>query len=45
LAWMQLGRVLTPFRAFLVAVGIVAIEFFIRLRERSKFKLEEPVDE
>ncbi len=45
LAWLQLGRVLTPFRAFLVAAGIVAIEFFIRLRERSKFKPEEPVDE
>ncbi len=45
LAWLQLGRVLTPLRAFLVAVGMVAIEFFIRLRERSKFKPKEPTDE
>lgn len=45
LAWLQLGRVLSPLRAFLVAVGMVAIEFFIRLRERSKFKPKEPVDE
>jgi hypothetical protein len=45
LAWLQLGRVLSPLRAFLVAIGMVAIEFFIRLRERSKFKPKEPVDE
>jgi hypothetical protein len=45
LAWLQLGRMLSPLRAFLVAVGMVAIEFFIRLRERSKFKPKEPVDE
>jgi hypothetical protein len=45
LAWLQLGRVLSPLRAFLVAVGMVAIEFFIRLRERSKFKPKEPADE
>ena len=45
LAWMQLGRVLNPLRAFLVAAGLTAIEFFIRLRERSKFKPKEPVDD
>ncbi len=45
LAWLQLGRVLTSLRAFLVAAGLTAIEFFIRLRERSKFKPKEPVDE
>ena len=45
LAWLQLGRMLTPFRAFLVATGLAAIEFFIRLRERSKFKPKEPADE
>ena len=45
LAWLQLGRMLSPLRAFLVAVGIVAIEFFLRLRERSQFKPKERVDE
>jgi len=45
LAWLQLGRMLSPLRAFLVAIGMVAIEFFIRLRERSKFRPKEPVDE
>jgi hypothetical protein len=45
LAWLQLGRMLSPLRAFLIAVGMVAIEFFIRLQERSKFKPKEPVDE
>jgi hypothetical protein len=45
LAWLQLGRVLSPLRAFLIAAGLAAIEFFIRLRERSKFKPEDPTDE
>jgi hypothetical protein len=45
LAWMQLGRVLTPVRAFLVASGLTVIEYFLRLRERSKFKPKDPVDE
>ena len=45
LAWLQLGRMLSPLRAFLVAIGMVAIEFFLRLRERSKFKPKELVDE
>jgi hypothetical protein len=35
--WLQLGRVLTTLRAFFIAAGIVAIEYFLRLRERSKF--------
>ncbi len=45
LAWLQLGRVLTPLRAFLIALGMVAIEYFIRLRERSKFKPRDTADE
>lgn len=35
--WLQLGRVLTSLRAFFIAAGIIAIEYFLRLRERSKF--------
>lgn len=42
MAWLQLGRMLTPVRGFLIAVGITAIEYFLRLRERNKFKPKEP---
>jgi len=42
MAWLQLGRMLTPVRGFLIAVGLTAIEYFLRLRERSKFKPKEP---
>jgi hypothetical protein len=42
LAWLQLGRMLTPVRGFLIAAGMTAIEYFLRLRERSKFKPRDP---
>lgn len=42
MAWLQLGRMLTPVRGFLIAAGLTAIEYFLRLRERSKFKPQEP---
>jgi hypothetical protein len=38
LAWLQLGRVLNLGLAFLLAVGFLAIEILIRLRERSQWK-------
>jgi hypothetical protein len=38
LAWLQLGRVLNLGLAFLLAVGFIAIEILIRLRERSQWK-------
>ncbi len=38
LAWLQLGRVLTPLLGVLVAAGLFLIELLIRLRERSRFK-------
>lgn len=38
LAWLQLGRVLTPALVMLLAIGFVAIEFLLRLRERSQWK-------
>lgn len=41
LAWLQLGRVLTSAMAAFIAMGLVAIEFFIRLNERSRFKPKE----
>lgn len=42
MAWLQLGRMLTPMRGFLIAAGLTAIEYFLRLRERSKFIPREP---
>jgi hypothetical protein len=37
IAWLQLGRVLTPALALLLAIGLIAIEVLIRLRERSQW--------
>lgn len=38
LAWLQLGRVLNPALAVLLAAGLVAIELLLRMRERSRWK-------
>ena len=38
LAWLQLGRVLTPALILLLALGLIAIEILLRLRERSQWK-------
>ena len=38
LAWLQIGRVLTPALALLLAFGFVLIEWLLRLRERSQWK-------
>ena len=38
LAWLQLGRVLTPALVLLLAMGLVAIEVLLRIRERSQWK-------
>jgi hypothetical protein len=38
LAWLQLGQVLTPALSLLLAVGFLAIEVLLRLRERSQWK-------
>lgn len=37
LAWLQIGRVLTPALALLLAVGLVLIEWLLRLREKSQW--------
>jgi hypothetical protein len=37
LAWLQLGRVLTPALVLLLAVGFFAIEVLLRMRERSQW--------
>jgi len=38
LAWLQIGRVLTPSLALLLLVGLVLVEWLLRLRERSQWK-------
>jgi hypothetical protein len=38
LAWLQIGRVLNPTLALLLAVGLIIIEWLLRLRERSQWK-------
>ena len=38
LVWLQIGRVLNPFIALILAIGFVVIEWLLRLRERSKWK-------
>jgi hypothetical protein len=38
LAWLQMGRVLTPALALLLAVGLVIIEWLLRLREKSQWR-------
>lgn len=38
LAWLQMGRVLTPALALLLFIGLALIEFLLRLSERSQWK-------
>ena len=40
LAWLQIGRVLTPALALLLLLGFVLIEWLLRLRERSQWNPE-----
>jgi hypothetical protein len=37
LAWLQLGRTLTPALAILLAAGLLLIEVLLRLRERTRW--------
>jgi MFS family permease len=38
LAWLQLGRVLSMPLMLLLAIGLILIEFLIRLREKSRWE-------
>jgi len=38
LAWLQFGRVFNAALALIVALAFFAIEWFLRLRERSQWK-------
>lgn len=42
LAWLQIGRVLTPSMALLLLLGFILIEWLLRLRERSQWKPDGP---
>jgi hypothetical protein len=43
LVWLQIGRVMTPSLALLLAVGLLLIEGLLRLVERSLWKPERKV--
>jgi len=36
-AWLQLGRILTPAIVVFLGLGVLGIEFLIRLREKSRW--------
>lgn len=45
LAWMRIGDVLIPSLAVLLGVGLVLIEWLLRLRERSQWRPEQSARE
>ncbi len=45
LAWLQLGRLVTVYVILSMAGGLIAIEYFIRLREKSHWKPPESENE
>jgi drug/metabolite transporter (DMT)-like permease len=42
IAWLQLGRILTPTIGVIIAVGLVVIEGLIRFREKSRWAPAQP---
>ncbi|MCJ7435213.1 MAG: hypothetical protein MUO77_17165 [Anaerolineales bacterium] len=38
LAWLQLGRLVTLYVIFGLAGGLIAIEYFLRMRERARWR-------
>jgi hypothetical protein len=45
LAWLQLGRLVTVYVIIGLALGLIAIEYFLRLRERSQWTPPPDFDE
>jgi hypothetical protein len=45
LAWLQLGRLVTVYVIIGLAIGLIAIEYVIRLRERSQWTPPADLDE
>lgn len=44
LTWLQLGRILTPTIGVAIAIGLVVIEGFIRMREKSRWSPDEKLE-
>jgi hypothetical protein len=44
-AWLQIGRTLTLATALLLAAALAAIEWFLRMRERSRWEPEPGMDD
>jgi hypothetical protein len=45
LAWLQLGRLVSLYVILGLAGGLIAIEYFIRLREKASRRIPEPADD
>jgi hypothetical protein len=45
LVWLQLGRALDIARAIFIAIGLIVIEFLVRMRERSQFQPSPPAND
>ena len=45
LAWLQLGRILNPVLALILAIGILVVENLIRMAEISRWRPEVDEDE
>ena len=45
LAWLQLGRLVTVYVILGLAGGLIAIEYFTRLREKARWKPPVPSDD
>ncbi len=44
LTWLQLGRILTPTIGVAIATGLVVIEGFIRMREKSRWNPDDKLE-
>jgi hypothetical protein len=44
LGWLQIARVLTASMALVLAIGLIIIEWLMRLREKSQWKVEKSAE-
>jgi len=45
LAWLQIGRIATNLVVFLLAGGLILLEYFLRMAEKATFRADEFSDE
>lgn len=45
LAWLQIGRIATNLVVFLLAGGMILLEYFLRMAEKATFRADEYSDE